>query len=56
MMGELVSTRKAGPPELEELERNFAMTLAGVDGFHVHGNQLSLLSKGTVIATFHAAE
>ena len=56
MMGDLVSTRKAGPPELEELERTFAMMLARVDGFHVHGNQLSLLSKGTVIATFHGAE
>lgn len=55
-LGELVSTKKAGPPELEELERTFAMTLAAVDGFHVHGNQLALLSKGTVVATFHAAE
>lgn len=51
-MGELVSTKKAGPPEFEELERTFALTLAAVDGFHVHGNGLSLLSKGTIVATF----
>lgn len=55
-LGELVSTRKAGPPELEELERTFAMTLAAVDGFQVHGNQLALLSRGTVVATFRAGE
>lgn len=55
-LGELVSTRRAGPPELEELERNFARTLAAVDGFHVHGNQLALLSHGTVVATFRAGD
>lgn len=53
-MGELVSTKRAGPPELEELERLFAMMLAAVDGFQVHGNQLSLTSKGTPVATFLA--
>ena len=51
-MGDLISTKKAGPPELEELERVFAMTLKGVNGFHVHANDLSLLSNGTVVATF----
>ncbi|MFO0868264.1 MAG: META domain-containing protein [Pirellulales bacterium] len=56
MMGDLVSTKKAGPPELENLERLFAITLKGVDGFLVHGNQLSLLTKGTVVATFRAQE
>jgi predicted amidohydrolase YtcJ/heat shock protein HslJ len=56
VMGELVSTKRAGPPELEELERLFAKTLAGVDGFHVHGKQLSLLSKGIVVAMFQADE
>lgn len=55
-LGELVSTRNAGPPELEELERVFAMTLAAVDGFHMHGNQLALQSNGTVVATFHTSE
>lgn len=55
-MGELVSTKKAGPPELEELERIFTMTLGDVDGFLVHANQLSLLSKGVVVVTFHATE
>ena len=51
-MGELVSTKMAGPPALMELENEFAKALASVDGFHVHGNELELLSKGTVVATF----
>lgn len=55
-LGELVSTKKAGPPDLEELERLFAMTLRSVDGFHVHGNELSLLSNGTAVATFRAPD
>jgi heat shock protein HslJ len=55
-LGELISTKMAGPPELMELERLFATTLAGVDGFHVHENQLALLSKGQVVATFLAGE
>ena len=29
----LVSTKMAGPPELMELERNLAKTLAAVDAF-----------------------
>jgi len=55
-MGELASTRMAGPPALMELESNFAKTLKSVDGFHVHGDELELLSKGTVVAIFHSGK
>lgn len=51
-MGELISTRKAGPPALMEMEGSFAKALATVNGFHVHGNELQLLNTGTVVATF----
>jgi hypothetical protein len=51
-MGELVSTRMAGPPALMELEREFAQTLASVDGFQVFGNKLTLTRDGAVVATF----
>ncbi len=55
-MGEIMSTRMAGPPELMELESNFAKALRSVNGFHVHGNELELLSDGSVVATFGSAE
>ena len=55
-MGEIVSTRMAGDPALMEMENNFAKALASVDGFHVHGNELELLSRGTVVATFHSED
>ncbi len=55
-MGELVSTRMAGPPELMNLENEFAKVLRSVDGFHVHGDELELLSHGSVVATFRASE
>jgi heat shock protein HslJ len=51
-MGDLISTKMAGPPELMELEDNFAKTLKSVDGFHVHGDELELTSNETVVATF----
>jgi hypothetical protein len=35
-----------------ELERNFAKTLATVDGFNASGNELTLSSEGAVVATF----
>ena len=56
IMGEIVSTKMAGDPALMELEDNFAKALASVDGFHVHGNELELLSKGSVVATFRSEE
>lgn len=52
VMGELVSTRKAGPPELMDLEQRFAKALASVNGFHVHGDVLQLLAGGEVVAVF----
>lgn len=55
-MGELISTRKAGPPELMELEGNFAKALASVNGFHVHGKELQLLSNGAVVANFRTGD
>jgi heat shock protein HslJ len=51
-LGQLVSTKMAGPPELMELERNFSKIMARVDAFHVAGNQLDLLSGGEVVASF----
>ena len=52
--GQIVSTKMAGPPELMELESEFAKALASVDGFHVHGNELALSSKGSVVANFRS--
>lgn len=55
-MSDLASTKKAGPPELMELENAFAKTLKSVDAFHVHGNDLTLLSGGKPVAEFQGAE
>ncbi len=55
-LGQLVSTKLAGPPGLMELERNFSKTMASVNGFHVNGNKLQLLSGGSVVAEFRTAE
>jgi len=54
-MGDLASTRMAGPPEMMELEDSFAKTLRTVDAFHVHGDELTLSSDGQVVAVFQAA-
>lgn len=51
-LGDLVSTRMAGPSDLMEMESTFAKVMAIVDGFHVSGNELELLSAGTVVAKF----
>jgi predicted amidohydrolase YtcJ len=56
IMGQLASTKMAGPPALMELESKFAKALASVDGFHVQGNELALSSKGNVIATFRGED
>ncbi|MBX3418822.1 MAG: amidohydrolase family protein [Pirellulaceae bacterium] len=56
VLGELFSTRMAGPPELMELEREFSQTMASVNGFHVEGNQLQLLSGSTVVADFRTSD
>jgi predicted amidohydrolase YtcJ/heat shock protein HslJ len=51
-LGQLSSTRMAGPPEKMELERRFSQALASIDGFHVKDNKLDLLSGGKVVAVF----
>lgn len=55
-MGEIVSTKMAGPEELMELEARFAKTLRSVDSFHVHGDELELLDGENVVATFVAGK
>lgn len=52
-LGDLVSTKRAGPEELMKLESSLAETLAKVNGFHVQGDQLELLNGGKVVARFH---
>lgn len=51
-LGDLMSTRMAGAPELMELESNFSNVMRTVDSFHVSGNELDLLSAGNVVAKF----
>ena len=47
-----MSTRMAGPPELMELENDFAKTLRSVNGFHIQGRVLKLLCDDQVVAEF----
>ncbi|MCU0707556.1 MAG: amidohydrolase family protein [Pirellula sp.] len=51
-LGELISTRMAGPPDAMELESQFAKIMSSVDGFHVRGDDLELLTAGQVVAKF----
>jgi predicted amidohydrolase YtcJ/heat shock protein HslJ len=55
-LGQLVSTKMAGPSVLMELERNFSEIMVSVNGFHVRGNKLQLLSDGRGVAEFLARE
>ncbi len=55
-LGELASTMMAGPSELMALEQDFSKTMATVNGFHVQGNQLELLSSGKIVARFRTDE
>lgn len=55
-MGELVSTKKAGPPERMALEDRFAKALKSVDAFRVQGDELTLSSGGKEVAAFVAAK
>ena len=55
VMGDLVSTRKAGPPELMDLEGRFITALAGVNGFTVAGDDLTLLTDGKAVAEFRSS-
>jgi hypothetical protein len=56
VMGDLLSTKKAGPPELMQLEDHFTKTLAGVNGFTVAGDKLTLLTDGAAVAEFRSLE
>ena len=56
IMGQLISTKMAGPPELMKLENEFAKALASVDKFHVHGTELELFSGAKVVATLHSED
>jgi heat shock protein HslJ len=56
VMGDLLSTKKAGPPELMQLEDRFTKTLAGVNGFTVAGDKLTLLTDGAAVAEFRSPE
>ncbi len=56
VMGDLASTKMAGPPELMELEGRFVKTLAGVNGFTVAGDKLVLLMNGKKVAEFRSPQ
>lgn len=55
-LGQIVSTKISGAPELIDIEHAFSETLARIDGFHVAGNQLELLSGGEVLAIFKSED
>lgn len=55
-IGDLVSTRMAGSPELMELESSFSKVMSEIDGFHVSGNELELLSAGKAVARFKTSD
>lgn len=55
-MGDIMSTKMAGPPELMELESEYAKTMASVNNFHVHGDELELLKDTDIVATFRVRE
>ena len=55
-LGSLVSTKMAGDSKVMELESNLAKTLAAVDAFRVNGNELTLSSKGSIVATFRSGQ
>ena len=56
VMGSLVSTKMAGDPALMEREQELAKALAAVDAFEVSGNELTLSSKGSVVAKFRSGQ
>ncbi len=55
-IGDLVSTRMAGSAELMELESSFSKVMSEIDGFHVSGNELELLSAGKAVAKFKTSD
>ena len=56
VMGSLASTKMAGDPALMEREQELAKALAAVDAFEVSGNELTLSSKGSVVAKFRSGQ
>lgn len=52
ILDSVVSTKKTGDPIIMDFESNIKNTLATVDEFNVTGNELTLSSKGTVVAKF----
>lgn len=56
VMGKLVSTKKAGPPELMDLEDRFTKALARVNGFTIAGRKLTLLTDGKEVAELQSSE
>lgn len=50
----VVSTKESGDPKVMEFESNIKKTLATVDAFSVSGIELTLSSKGTVVAKFQS--
>jgi heat shock protein HslJ len=55
-MEKIVSTKKAGDPQMMELEGNYKKMLVSVDGFEVNGDTLQLLSDGELVAEFSTAD
>ena len=56
IMGQLISTKMAGPPKLMKLESEFVKVMASVDKFHVHGTELELFNGPKVVATLHSKD
>ncbi len=56
-MPRLASTRRAGPPELMELESTFLTALAATASYRITGDKLELLdSSGRALARFQAQQ
>ena len=56
ILDSVVSTKKTGDPIVMEFESSIKKTLATVDEFNVSGNELTLSSKGTVVAKFRSGQ
>ncbi len=56
IMGQLISTKMAGPPKLMKLESEFAKVISSVEKFHVHGTELELFRGSKVVATLHSSD
>lgn len=56
ILDSVVSTKKTGDPIVMEFESSIKKSLATVDEFNVSGNELTLSSKGTVVAKFRSGQ